>query len=232
MGGAMAERLLDSGFPLAICDPDLERLRPLTDRGAIAVATPREVADRAQIVFACLPSPEISRDVATGTEGIAGGKAVKIYIESSTIGQATMVAIAEKLAARDISTLDMPVSGGPNWARDGKLIAILSGPPAARETAASALERLAGRVMVVGDKAGLAQVAKVVNNALSLTGMMIACEAVVAKLTHALLGLLVLLLPIRGPRRLDDGGSFRSDVRPRAPLRTGGWRNLRGHDLQ
>jgi len=180
MGGAMAERLLISGFALVICDPDDKRLLPLTDRGAVAVATPREVADRAQIVFACLPSPEISKKVATGTEGVAGGSTVKVYIESSTIGQATMVAIAETHAARGISTLDMPVSGGPNWARDGKLTAILSGPPAAREIAAPMLERLAGRVMVVGDRAGLGQVAKVVNNALSLTGMMIACEAVVA----------------------------------------------------
>jgi 3-hydroxyisobutyrate dehydrogenase-like beta-hydroxyacid dehydrogenase len=180
MGGAMAERLLDSGFPLVICDPDRERLGPLTDRGAVAAATPREVADRAEIVFACLPSPEISRTVAIGADGVASGKAVKIYIESSTIGQATVIAIEEALAARGISTLDMPVSGGPIWARDGKLIAILSGPPAAREAASPVLARLAGRVMVVGDRAGLGQVAKVVNNALSLTGMMIACEAIVA----------------------------------------------------
>ena len=131
-------------------------------------------------MFACLPSPEISRTVATGADGVASGKAMKIYIESSTIGQATIIAIAEALAARGISTLDMPVSGGPIWARDGKLTAILSGPPAAREAAAPVLERLAGRVMVVGDRAGLGQVAKVVNNALSLTGMMIACEAIVA----------------------------------------------------
>ena len=180
MGGAMAERLLEGGYPLIACDPDSERLQGLIGRGASSAATPRAVADQAEIVFACLPSPEISRHVATGADGAADGKAVKIYIECSTIGQATMTAIAEALTAGGISTLDMPVSGGPNWARDGKLTAILAGPPAAREIVAPVLERLAGRVMIVGDRAGLGQVAKVVNNALSLTGMMIACEAVVA----------------------------------------------------
>jgi 3-hydroxyisobutyrate dehydrogenase-like beta-hydroxyacid dehydrogenase len=180
MGGAMALRLAEAGYPLVVCDPDAARLSPLTTKGAIAAATPREVADRAEIVFACLPSQKISREVACGDNGVVNGKAIRIYIESSTIGQPTIVAIAEMLAAADIAVLDMPVSGGPSWAREGKLTTILSGPAAARETVAPVLARLAGRTIVVGDKPGLAQVAKIVNNALSLTAMMITSEAMVA----------------------------------------------------
>lgn len=180
MGGAMALRLAEAGFPLVVCDPDAARLVPLTDKGAFAAATPREVADRAEIVFACLPAQEISREVAFGKDGVVNGKAVNIYIESSTIGQSTIAAIAEKLGAVNIAVLDMPVSGGPSWARDGKLTTILSGPKDARETVAPVLAKLAGRTIVVGDKPGLAQVAKIVNNALSLTAMMITSEAMVA----------------------------------------------------
>jgi len=180
MGGAMALRLAEAGYPLIICDPDASRTAPLTAKGAVAVATPRDVADRAEIVFACLPSQKISRDVAYGTNGVINGKAVRIYIEASTIGQPTISEIAGKLAAADIAVLDMPVSGGPSWAREGKLTTILSGAPDAREAVAPVLSRLAGRTIVVGDKPGLGQVAKIVNNALSLTAMMITSEAMVA----------------------------------------------------
>ncbi len=180
MGGAMALRLAQSGYPLVVCDPDAATLAPLIAQGAIAVATPREVADQAEIVFACLPSQKISREVAFGADGVAYGKAIRIYIESSTIGQHTILAIADKLAAANIAVLDMPVSGGPSWAREGKLTAILSGPADARDTVAPILSRLAGRTIVVGDTPGLAQVAKIVNNALSLTAMMITSEAMVA----------------------------------------------------
>lgn len=180
MGGAMALRLIEGGYSLVVCDPDAAVLAPLVAKGAIAVATPREVADRADIAFACLPSQKISRDVAFGADGVVHGKAIRIYIESSTIGQSTIGEIAEKLAAGNIAVLDMPVSGGPSWARDGKLTTILSGPKDARDHVTPVLARLAGRTIVVGDKPGLAQVAKIVNNALSLTAMMITSEAMVA----------------------------------------------------
>jgi 3-hydroxyisobutyrate dehydrogenase-like beta-hydroxyacid dehydrogenase len=180
MGGAMALRLIEGGYPLVVCDPDAAVLAPLVAKGAIAVATPREVADRAEIVFACLPSQKVSQSVAYGADGVASGGAIRIYVESSTIGQITIRSIAEKLAAANIAVLDMPVSGGPSWAREGKLTTILSGPKAARDLVAPVLARLAGRTIVVGDVPGLAQVAKIVNNALSLTAMMITSEAMVA----------------------------------------------------
>lgn len=180
MGGAMALRLAEAGYPLVVCDPDAARLSPLTARGAIAAATPRAVADRAGIVFACLPSQQISCDVACGKDGVVHGKAIRIYIESSTIGQTTIGRIAETLAAANIAVLDMPVSGGPSWAREGRLTTILSGPADARDEVVPVLSRLSGRTIVVGDKPGLAQVAKIVNNALSLTAMMITSEAMVA----------------------------------------------------
>jgi 3-hydroxyisobutyrate dehydrogenase-like beta-hydroxyacid dehydrogenase len=180
MGGAMALRLIEGGYPLVVCDRDASRVAALVAKGAIAASSPRAVADRAEIVFACLPAQTISRDVAFGADGVVHGKAIRIYVESSTIGQSTVGEIAGKLAAANIAVLDMPVSGGPSWAREGKLTTILSGAPEACEQVAPVLARLAGRTIIVGDKPGLAQVAKIVNNALSLTAMMITSEAMVA----------------------------------------------------
>lgn len=177
MGGAMAERLAAGGFELYVYDRDPARIEALTSLGAIATGSAREVADRARVVFACLPSTEASKAVAAE---VADGNAIETYIETSTIGQDVMSSIAQALEAHGVAVLDMPVSGGPIWAREGKLTGILAGPASVRERVSPVLNCIAGKLIVVGDRPGQGQVAKVVNNALSLTGMMIACEAIVA----------------------------------------------------
>jgi 3-hydroxyisobutyrate dehydrogenase-like beta-hydroxyacid dehydrogenase len=177
MGGAMAERLLGGGFELVVHDTDPGRLAAMAALGANPAESALDVANRAEIIFACLPSTDASRTVAAA---VAEGKAVRIYIETSTIGHPTMTSLANGLQPRGVAVLDMPVSGGPSWAREGKLTGILAGPEAARQAAAAVLACVAGRLIVVGEVPGQGQIAKIVNNMLSLTGMMVACEAIVA----------------------------------------------------
>ncbi len=177
MGGAMAQRLIEGGFDVICCDIDPDNAAAMAALGAKLAETPQSVADHAAVVFACLPSQEASLAVAAG---VAKGKAICVHVETSTIGQHTISSIADQLATRDIAVLDMPVSGGPLWAREGRLTGILAGPAEARAQAADALNCIAGRLIVVGDEPGQGQIAKVVNNMLSLSGMLIACEAIVA----------------------------------------------------
>ena len=47
-------------------------------------------ADLAGIVFACLPSAAASRPAALGDEGVINGRALRTYVETSTIGVATV----------------------------------------------------------------------------------------------------------------------------------------------
>ena len=177
MGSAMAQRLIDGGFDLVIHDIDPARVAALTAHGARAMQSARAVADTAPIILTCLPSEDASRAVAAE---IAKGGAAKICVETSTIGQDNIHAIEAVLEKRGIAVLDMPVTGGPSWAREGRLTGLLAGAPAAREAASSVLNCIASRLIVVGDHAGQGQTAKVVNNMLSLSGMLIACEAIVA----------------------------------------------------
>ena len=177
MGGAMAQRLIKGGFDVICFDNDPNRLAAMAALGAKVAESPLHVADHSEIVLACLPSQEASRAVASE---IARGKAITVYVETSTIGQRTISSIADELGIKGIATLDMPVSGGPSWAREGRLTGILSGPADARAQAAAVLRCIAGKLIVVGDTPGQGQIAKIVNNMLSLSGMMIACEAIVA----------------------------------------------------
>jgi 3-hydroxyisobutyrate dehydrogenase-like beta-hydroxyacid dehydrogenase len=174
MGAPMAERLIDGGYGLRVFDPNPAAVEPLVERGAAAAASPRDAVTGTEIAFACLPSPEVSRQVASE---VAGAKGLRIYVEMSTIGSSTITAIAGELAKSGIAVLDSPVSGGPRGARAGTLATMVAGDRAAFQRVKPMFETIAGRVFYMGEKPGLAQVTKAANNMTSAAAMAISCEA-------------------------------------------------------
>jgi len=174
MGAPMAERLLDGGYGLRVFDPNPAAVKPLAERGAIAAASPRDAVTGTEIAFACLPSPEVSRQVASEA---AGCKTLRIYVEMSTIGSPTIAAIAGELAKSGIVVLDSPVSGGPRGARAGTLSTMVAGDRAAFQRVKPLFDTIARSVFYMGEKPGLAQVTKAANNMISAAAMAISCEA-------------------------------------------------------
>lgn len=173
MGFPMAERLLGSDADLHVHDPSPGPVAALTARGAVAHDSPRGVADHAEIVFACLPSRKISEAVA---ESVSGGAAVKIHVETSTIGRSGIRAIGERLARSGIITIDAPVSGGPPAAREGRLHIMASGPDAAMDALSPLLLLIGKSVSRLGPEVGQAQTMKVVNNVIMAANMVVAAE--------------------------------------------------------
>ena len=179
MGAPMAERLLDAGHEVAVFDMTAAAMRPLVARGAIAAASAREAATGAATVFACLPSPAVSLEVALGPQGIVGVQGLEVYVETSTIGMETVKAIAAGLGRRGVAVLDAPVSGGPRGVRAGTLATMVAGERAVFERTLPLFEAIAHKVFYVGAAPGLAQMTKLANNMISAAGMAAACEAVV-----------------------------------------------------
>ena len=181
LGGALVARLLKAGYDVAIFDTDATAMGALKEQGARPLGSARAVADEAAIVFACLPTPEICEEVALAPDGVTAGKAIEIYVETSTLGMAAIDAIAAGLAARKIQFLDNPIVGGGGGAgvADGKAATITSGPRDAFARIEPVLKSLTRNVFYAGEKPGLAQVCKCVNAALAITGLTIACEAMV-----------------------------------------------------
>ncbi|MGE4243112.1 NAD(P)-dependent oxidoreductase [Ramlibacter sp.] len=176
MGSAMAERLLGKDFRLHVFDTNAAAVKPFTDGGATAHDTPKSVADVASIVFACLPGQKISLDVAFGPQGVIHGKAIEVYVETSTIGKETIDRIAATLAERKIGTVDCPVTGGPPVARAGGLTMLGSGEPANFAAVQPLLALIGKNVYHLGDKPGLGQAMKIVNNIIMATNVVVAAE--------------------------------------------------------
>jgi 3-hydroxyisobutyrate dehydrogenase-like beta-hydroxyacid dehydrogenase len=183
MGAPIAERLIDAGYAVRLYDPRAETMAPLVARGGVATKSPRDAANGAEIAFACLPSPEVSRAVALGADGVIGAPSLRVYVEMSTIGSKTVRAIAAELAGKNIAMIDSPVSGGPRGARAGTLSTMAAGEHATFERVKPMLQALARNVFYVGDRPGLGQVTKLANNMISAAGMLAAyeCSAMAVK---------------------------------------------------
>src|SRR4051795_1633049 len=86
MGQPMAHRLLDKGVDLTVCDRNPAAIAPLVERGARMVTNALQLADACELVIASMPSREQSLAVALGDQGVAGGSALRVYVETSTLG--------------------------------------------------------------------------------------------------------------------------------------------------
>src|SRR6202035_147388 len=178
MGFPMARRLVEAGHQLVVFDQRPEAVDKLIALGAQAASSPKEVADRAETVMASLPTLQTSLEVATGKDGVIGGKRIKRFVDLSTVGAHMAVRIHDILAKKNIVQLDCPVSGGVSGAEKATLAVIVSGPRAEFEAVKPALEAI-GKTFFIGEKPGSAQTMKVANNFLSATAMVATCEAVV-----------------------------------------------------
>ncbi len=176
MGGHMASRLLDAGFALCVFDTNAEAIAPLAARGATVAASPADVASKARIVLMSLPTPPIVQAVALGANGISSGSAVKVVIDLSTSGPGVANVVAKGLAEKGIVSVDSPVSGGMKGAKDGTLAVMVSCPKATYAEVEPILKTF-GKLFFTGEKPGLAQVAKLANNLLAASAIVISSEA-------------------------------------------------------
>ena len=163
LGAAIAERLAQQGYTVTAHDIDPGRADALAPFGIGWADTPRELAQRSDVVLLLLPdTPEILQclDGSDGLEaGLREGSALMI---ASTVSPESPQAIAARLAARGVAVLDTPVSGGPVVARQGELTIMVGGDDAAWELCRPVLEAF-GRPIHVGP-VGHGEIAKLANN--------------------------------------------------------------------
>ena len=176
MGRPMAERLIDAGHGLIVHDVREAALKPLIERQARPAASPREVADRCETAFVSLPTLAALKEVVLGANGVMHGRALKLLVNTCTVGVPLVEELEQGLAAKGIGLVDCPISGGPPGARAGTLSVMISGAPELVAKVRPLVEAW-GPVTVAGSKPGMAQVLKLTNNILSAVALAATCEA-------------------------------------------------------
>jgi 3-hydroxyisobutyrate dehydrogenase-like beta-hydroxyacid dehydrogenase len=178
MGFHMARRLVEAGHRVIVFDTRREAVDRLTALGAQAAQSPRDVADQVETVMASLPTPDIVLAVATGSDGVIGGKRVRRFVDLSTTGAVMAKRIFESLKAKNIVQIDCPVSGGVTGAAKGTLALMVSGPRAEVDAIAPLLPAI-GKTFLISERPGAGQTMKLCNNYLSAAAMTATSEAMV-----------------------------------------------------
>ncbi len=179
MGAPMAARLLADGHTLTVYDPNRQAVDEAVGKGAKPASSPADVASRAEAIFVSLPTPDVVREVALGADGVRHGGAAKYYVDLSTTGAKTAIAVAKELSENGIICLDAPVSGGVGGAVNGTLAVMASGDRAAYDHLAPVLKTIGSRTTYVGKDVGQGQTLKLINNLLVATSLAASSEALV-----------------------------------------------------
>ena len=176
MGRPMARNLARAGFRVMLHNRSrgvVDELTAESDTFA-AASSPREVAERSDIVITMLPdTPDVER-VMGGDDGLlAAARPGLLVIDMSTIAPAATIEFGERLADRGASLLDAPVSGGEAGAIAGSL-SIMAGGSAGDFTRAEPVFAALGRTIVHVGGPGAGQTVKMCNQvavAVNLAGM-------------------------------------------------------------
>lgn len=179
MGLPLAANILDQEQSLVAFDINTDATQPLAEKQARIVGSPVEVANEAEVVFACMPSIESFNAVVTGQDGIIHGSRMKTFVNLGTMGTEALAEIEKVLGEKGIPMLDSPITGGVQRAWDKDITVIASGPQALYDEIEPFLKSFARDIHYVGDKVGQAQIAKICNNIMSFTNMIIGLEALV-----------------------------------------------------
>jgi 2-hydroxy-3-oxopropionate reductase len=179
MGLPMAGKILDAGHELTVFDISEAAMRPLLERQARRTSSPKDLGDACEIVFVSLPTLKALRDVVLGPGGLIEGGAMKLLVNTCTVGVPLVAEMEAALAARGIGLVDCPISGGPEGARAGTLSIMVSGNAAAIERIKPLISHWGKTLVVAGDKPGAAQVLKLTNNIMFAVSLVVASEAFV-----------------------------------------------------
>ena len=173
MGSGVVRRLLAAGHDVTVWNRTREKAAPLLEEGARWAESPREVAERSEIVFTMVTNTAAVLAVTDGPDGILAGLGPgKIYVDMSTASPANTRELAEKVAAVGAQMLDAPVSGTAITVEQGKVSIMVGGDEDAFERAKPVLEAIGPKVFHLGTN-GTAVTMKIAIN-LSLAVQMLA----------------------------------------------------------
>ena len=172
MGNSMAGHLQNAGYALNVYNRTKERAQLLIDKGAKWQDSVANVAANSNIVITIVGFPHDVEEVYLGAEGIiANAEPGSLLIDMTTSKPNLAQQIANDAAARNIASVDAPVSGGDLGAKEARLSIMVGANEDAFERAKPVLE-IMGKNIVLQGPAGSGQHTKMCNQ-IAIASLMI-----------------------------------------------------------
>lgn len=166
MGRPMALNLLKAGFPVCVWNRTAARTEEAVRAGAVRAGSPREVAEKSDVVLTMVSDPPALEQVLWGDTGVlAGLRRGSVLVDSSTVSPALARRVALAAAKRGAEFLDAPVTGGTWGAEKGELVFMVGGEAATLDRVRPVLEAMGKRFFHLGPH-GAGQTVKLAMNLL------------------------------------------------------------------
>lgn len=177
MGGPMALNILKGGHELTVYDLSEEAVARLTQAGAKAAGSPREVGAASEVVVTMLPEPHHVEEVVLGPDGIAAGLPPNgVVIDMSTIDPQTSQKVGAELRRRGFHMVDSPVGKTSEHAATGTLTLMVGGELDVIRRVQPVLDCMGSETYLCGGP-GMGHAMKITNNLLATTIMAANTEA-------------------------------------------------------
>jgi len=152
MGSGMAARLLAAGHSLSVFNRTAARAAPLERHGANLAASPRDAAEKADVIIGMTADDESSRAMWLGASGAlaASNGPDALAIECSTLSHDWVLDLSREVRKRGFRYVDSPVTGLPDAAAAGTLTLLVGADPADLDAARPIFSSLATRVLHFG----------------------------------------------------------------------------------
>jgi 3-hydroxyisobutyrate dehydrogenase len=148
----MAARLMAAGHSLTVYNRTRARAERIEKLGARVADSPRDAAQRADVIIGMTADDRSSRAMWLGDGGAlaADNSPDALCIECSTLSHDWVMELAQHVRARGFRYVDAPVTGLPDAAASGTLTLLVGADPADLDAARPIFAPLAARVMHFG----------------------------------------------------------------------------------
>ena len=177
VGEKLAESLIRNKFDLTVRDLDKKLTKKFSDLGVMVAQTPKELAEKVDLIITCLPSPEVCAEVMEKKDGVINGLSKnKIWLEMSTTDESEVKRLGKLVVNKQALPLDGPVSGGCHRAATGNISIFVGGEREVFEKILPVLTVMGKKILHTG-KLGSASVLKVITNYLASVNLVSIGEA-------------------------------------------------------
>ena len=175
MGRGMSANLVRTGFDVVVWNRTASKAAAI--EGATVADSPRDVAERCDVVLVCVSdSPDVV-DVVRRDDGIlAGLRPGGLVVDHSTISPSVTRSLAADVEAAGGSWVDAPVSGGSEGAANGMLSIMVGGSEADVARALPYFQAMGNTITHVGP-VGSGQLVKIVNQMLVVVNQLAVSES-------------------------------------------------------
>lgn len=179
MGLSMCGHIMASGYGATVFNRTKAKAAPLLEKGASWADTPRQVAEKSDVVFTMVGFPDDVRQVYFGRDGILEtARPGLVLVDMTTTEPGLASEIYRAALARGAFAVDAPVSGGDLGARNATLSIMTGGDPEVVNAVRPILETM-GKNVVHQGPAGSGQHTKMCNQIVIAGSMIGVCESLI-----------------------------------------------------